>query len=79
MRYKLEDPDLLYAPKILRKVYITLSKQKNEGRSDRVRHLSRHKTEAILEASYHKPSIPEVRDFAVRTTESLNFIKRRSA
>jgi len=71
--------DFIYSSKVLRKTYITLSKQMNEGRSDRVRHLSRHGSEEILEQSYHKPSIPMVRDFANKTTEVLKFIRRRSA
>ena len=80
MRELLGSPeDFIYSSKVLRKTYITLSKQMNEGRSDRVRHLSRHKSEEILEQSYHKPSIPMVRDFANKTTEVLKFIRRRSA
>jgi integrase len=80
MKELLGNPDdFIYSSKVLRKTYITLSKQMNEGRSDRVRHLSRHKSEEILEQSYHKPSIPMVRDFANKTTEVLKFIRRRSA
>jgi hypothetical protein len=50
----------------------------NEGRSDKVKHLSRHKTEAILEAAYDKPTRPEVRDWSNKTTSVLSFIKRRA-
>tara|TARA_R100000093_G_scaffold61825_1_gene33000 strand:+ start:462 stop:2207 length:1746 start_codon:yes stop_codon:yes gene_type:complete len=78
MRHKLNDPELLYAPKVLRKTYIHLSKMQNEGRSDKVKHLSRHKTEAILEAAYDKPTRPEVRDWSNKTTSVLSFIKRRA-
>jgi|TARA_Y100000294_G_scaffold170834_1_gene183559 hypothetical protein len=49
VRDKPQDPELLYSPKILRKTCIHLSKMHNEGRSDKIKHLSRLKTEAILE------------------------------
>lgn len=77
MREKAGDPNLIYAPKVLRKTYITLSKQKNEGRSDKVRHLSRHKSEQVLEAHYHKPSIETVRGYAEATSSAFSFIQRR--
>tara|TARA_R100001530_G_C4317015_1_gene154658 strand:+ start:263 stop:2008 length:1746 start_codon:yes stop_codon:yes gene_type:complete len=79
MREKLNDPNLIYSFKVLRKTYVHLAKLQNEGRSDKVKHLSRHKTEAILEASYDKPTRPEVRDYANKTTNVLSFIRRRSA
>ena len=79
MREKLNDPKLLYAPKVLRKTYITLSKQRNDGRSDKVKHLSRHSSEQVLEAHYDKPSIDTIRGYAEKTSEVFNFIQRRSA
>ena len=79
MREKLNDPELLYAPKVLRKTYITLSKQRNDGRSDKVKHLSRHSSEQILEQHYDKPSIDTIRGYAEKTSEVFNFIRRRSA
>tara|TARA_R110002020_G_scaffold303443_1_gene518881 strand:+ start:1277 stop:3001 length:1725 start_codon:yes stop_codon:yes gene_type:complete len=79
MREKLNDPKLLYAPKVLRKTYITLSKQRNDGRSDKVKHLSRHSSEQVLEAHYDKPSIETIRGYAEKTSDAFNFIQRRSA
>ena len=79
MRIKLNEPDLLYAPKVLRKTYITLSKQRNDGRSDKVKHLSRHASEQVLEMHYDKPSIDTIRDYAEKTSSVFNFIRRRSA
>ena len=79
MREKLNDPALLYSPKILRKSYTTLSRKQLEGRSDKVKHLTRHKNEATLEYYYDKPQRAEVRDYANKTTSNLHFIKRRSA
>ena len=38
MRQKLNDPDLVYAPKLLRNTFITLSRQQLDGRSDKVKH-----------------------------------------
>ena len=79
MREKLNDPNLLYSFKVLRKTYITLSRKQLHGRADKVKHLSRHKSEEILQSSYDKPQRAEVRDYANKTTSILSFIKRRSA
>ena len=79
MKDKLNDPDLLYSAKVLRKTYITLSRKQLQGRADKVKHLSRHRSEQILEESYDKPQRAEVRDYANKTTSVLSFIKRRSA
>jgi len=79
MREKIGDPKLLYASKILRKTYTTLSAKRLEGRSDKVKHLTRHKNEATLDYHYNKPQRAEVRDYANTTTSNLHFIKRRSA
>ena len=79
MKDKLNDPDLLYSAKVLRKTYITLSRKQLHGRADKVKHLSRHKSEEILQASYDKPQRAEVRDYANKTTSVLSFIKRRTA
>ena len=78
MREKLNDPNLLYSFKVLRKTYITLSRQQLDGRSDKVKHLSRHRSEEILQASYDKPQRAEIRDYANKTTSVLSFIKRRA-
>ena len=77
MRAKSGDPELLYSSKVLRKTYITLSKQRNDGRSDKVKHLSRHASEQVLEMHYDKPSIETIRGYAERTSEVFNFITRR--
>lgn len=77
MRDKLQDPELLYAPKVLRKTYVHLSKLANEGRSDKVKHLSRHKSEKVLEESYDKPTRAEIKDWGNKTTQILTFIRPR--
>ena len=78
MKEKLNDPELLYSAKVLRKTYITLSRKQLQGRADKVKHLSRHKSEEILQASYDKPQRAEVRDYANKTTSVLSFIIRRA-
>ena len=79
MRNKMGDPELIYAPKVLRKTFITLSQQQLEGRSDKTRHLSRHKSKEILEASYDKPSRALIKDWGNKATSVMTFIKRRSS
>ena len=79
MRYKLEDPELVYAPKVLRKTFITLSRQQLDGRSDKVKHLSRHKNESILQTNYDKPGRAKIKEWGNKATEIFTFIKRRSA
>jgi len=78
MRYKLEDPELVYSGKLLRKTFITLSRQQLEGRSDKVKHLSRHKSEEILEDSYDKPGREKIKEWGNKATELFTFIKRRT-
>jgi len=79
MRYKLEDPNLIYSGKVLRKTFITLSQQQLEGRSDKTRHLSRHKSKEVLENSYDKPGREKIKEWGNKATEIFTFIKRRSA
>ena len=79
MRYKLEDTELVYAPKLLRKTFITLSQQQLEGRSDKTRHLSRHKSKEVLEGHYDKPGRAKIKEWGNKATEIFTFIKRRSA
>ena len=79
MRKKLNDPNLIYSPKVLRKSFITLSRQQLEGRSDKVKHLSRHKSEEILESHYDKPGRAEIKEWGNKATKILTFIKRRTA
>ena len=78
MRQKLGDPDLVYAPKLLRKTFITLSRQQLDGRSDKVKHLSRHSNEAILESNYDKPGRAEIQEWGNKATSIMTFIKRRA-
>ena len=78
MRHRLKDPELIYAPKVLRKTFVTLSRQQLDGRSDKVKHLSRHKSEEILEASYDKPQRAEIKDWGNKATSIMTFIKRRA-
>ena len=79
MREKTGDPELVYSFKVLRKTYTTLSAKRLDGRSDKVKHLTRHTNEATLNYHYNKPQRAEVRDYANTTTSNLHFIKRRSA
>ena len=79
MRHRLKDPNLIYAPKVLRKTFITLSRQQLDGRSDKVKHLSRHRSEKILEDSYDKPQRAEIKDWGNKATSIMTFIKRRSS
>ncbi len=79
MRYKLEDAELVYAPKLLRKTFITLSQQQLKGRSDKTRHLSRHKSKEVLEGHYDKPGRAKIKEWGNKATEIFTFIKRRSA
>ena len=78
MRHRLNDPELIYAPKALRKTFITLSRQQLEGRSDKVKHLSRHKDESILQTSYDKPGRAEIKEWGNKATQLFTFIKRRT-
>ena len=78
MRHRLNDPELIYAPKVLRKTFITLSQQQLEWRSDKTKHLSRHKSKEILEASYDNPSRAMIKDWGNKATSIMTFIKRRA-
>ena len=78
MRHRLKDPDLIYAPKVLRKTFVTLSRQQLDGRSDKVKHLSRHKDESVLQGHYDKPGRAEIKDWGNKATSIMTFIKRRA-
>jgi len=78
MRQKLGDPQLIYSAKVLRKTFITLSRQQLDGRSDKVKHLSRHTSEGILEANYDKPGRAEIQEWGNKATSIMTFIKRRA-
>ena len=77
MREKSGDPNLLYAPKILRKTYVTLSQQSHGGRSEITKEMSRHGSIDVLNKHYNKPSMSIRRKYANKVTEKFNFIKRR--
>ena len=79
MRSKANDPGLLYAPKILRKSYITLSEKVHEGRSDITAETSRHENLGVLRKSYNKPGIETRRAWASKVSKHFNFVQRRSA
>ena len=79
MRAKANDPDLLYAPKILRKSYITLSEKVHDGRSDITAETSRHENLGVLRKSYNKPGIETRRAWASKVSKHFNFVQRRSA
>ena len=78
MRYKAEDPNLLYAPKILRKSYITLSQKVHKGRSDITALTSRHEDLSQIGRSYNKPGIETRRAWASETSKVFTFIKKRT-
>ena len=78
MRYKAEDPNLLYAPKILRKSYITLSQKVHGGRSDITALTSRHEDLNQIGRSYNKPGIETRRAWASETSKVFTFIKKRT-
>ena len=78
MRYKAEDPNLLYAPKILRKSYITLSQKVHKGRSDITALTSRHEDLSQIGRSYNKPGIETRRAWAAETSKVFTFIKKRT-
>ena len=59
--------------------YVKMQSKKWKKPQAKVKHLSRHKSEAILQSSYDKPQRAEVRDYANKTTSVLSFIKRRTA
>ena len=73
------DPDLLYAPKMLRKTYITLSQQKHKGRSEITQQMSRHGDINILNKHYNQPDLETKRGYASEVSKVFNFIQRRSA
>jgi integrase len=79
MRSKANDPALLYAPKILRKSYITLSEKVHKGRSDITAETSRHENLGVLRKSYNKPGIETRRAWASKVSKHFNFVQRRSA
>ena len=78
MRYKAEDPNLLYAPKILRKSYITLSQKVHKGRSDITALTSRHEDLSQIGRSYNKPGIETRRAWASEVSKVFTFVKKRT-
>ncbi len=78
MRHKADDPNLLYAPKILRKSYITLSQKVHGGRSDITALTSRHEDLNQIGRSYNKPGIETRRAWASETSKVFTFIKKRT-
>ena len=79
MRDKSGDPALLYAPKILRKTYITKSQQVFAGRSEITSQMSRHASIDTLNKHYNKPNIETRREYASEVSKIFPFIRRRSA
>ncbi len=78
MRHKADDPNLLYAPKILRKSYITLSQKVHGGRSDITALTSRHEDLNQIGRSYNKPGIETRRAWASETSKVFTFVKKRT-
>ena len=79
MREKSGDPNLIFAPKILRKTYITLSQQQHQGRSEITSQMSRHASIDTLNRHYNKPSIESKKQYASEVSKVFKFIQRRSA
>ena len=79
MRLKSGDPNLMYAPKILRKSYTTLSQQIHGGRSEITKEMTRHASVDTLNKHYNKPNIETKRDYASKVAEVFHFVRRRSA
>ena len=79
MRQKSGDPNLMYAPKILRKSYATLSQQKHGGRSEITMQMTRHASVDTLNKHYNKPKLETKRMHANKVAEVFHFVKRRSA
>ena len=79
MREKANDPALLYAPKILRKTYITKSQQIFAGRSEITSQMSRHASIDTLNKHYNKPNIETRREYASEVSKIFPFIQRRTA
>ncbi len=78
MRYKAEDPNLLYAPKILRKSYITLSQKVHKGRSDITALTSRHEDLNQIGKHYNRPGIEIRRAWASEVSKVFTFVKKRT-
>ena len=80
MREKAGDPNLVYAPKVLRKTYVTLSQQIHSGRSDITAEMSRHDSLDVLDRNYNKPGIETKRTWANKVSSKVfKFVQRRSA
>jgi len=79
MQEKANDPALLYAPKILRKSYVTLSQQIHGGRSEITQQMSRHGSIEVLNRHYNKPNIETKKGYAGKVAKVFSFIQRRSA
>ena len=79
MQTKADDPALLYAPKILRKTYITKSQQIFAGRSEITQQMSRHRNIDVLNSHYNKPGIETRREYASEVSKAFPFIQRRTA
>tara|TARA_R110000851_G_scaffold284725_1_gene438301 strand:+ start:192 stop:698 length:507 start_codon:yes stop_codon:yes gene_type:complete len=79
MQEKADDPALLYAPKILRKTYITKSQQIFAGRSEITQQMSRHRNIDVLNSHYNKPGIETRREYASEVSKAFPFIQRRTA
>ena len=79
MRYKAENPNLIYAPKVLRKSYITLSQEVHGGRADITAETSRHVDLGQIDRSYNKPNIETRRAWASKVSKVFTFVKKRKA
>ena len=79
MRLQSGDPNLMYAPKILRKSYTTLSQQIHGGRSEITKEMTRHASVDTLNKHYNKPNIETKRGYAGKVAEVFHFVRRRSA
>ena len=64
--------------KMLRKSYVQISKDQLRGRSDKVKHLSRHMTEGLLEGAYDGSELVEIQEDAHKVSEVFSYINKKA-
>ena len=64
--------------KMLRKSYVQISKDQLRGRADKVKHLSRHMTEGLLEGAYDGSELVEIQEDAHKVSEVFSFINKKA-
>jgi integrase len=64
--------------KMMRKSFVQISKDQLRGRSDKVKHLSRHLTEAVLEGAYDGSELVEIQEDAHTVSKVFSFITKKA-